>query len=84
VHKVLLETAARKDLDKLSHSDFDRVFSAIKKLSGNPRPGGCAKIVGSENDWRIRIGIFRVIYEINDKQKVIRIMRIKHRREAYR
>jgi mRNA interferase RelE/StbE len=84
VHKVYLERAAERDLKRLSAEDFQRVISHIKGLAENPRPTGCRKITGSERDWRIRIADYRVIYEIDDKAMAVRVMRVRHRREAYR
>ena len=84
MHKVYLERAAERDLRRLSVEDFQRVISHIRGLTENPRPTGCRKISGSERDWRIRIGDYRLIYEIDDKAMAVRVMRLRHRREAYR
>ena len=84
MHKVYLERAAERDLRRLSAEDFQRVISHIRGLAENPRPTGCRKISGSERDWRIRIEDYRLIYEIDDKAMAVRVMRLRHRREAYR
>jgi len=84
VHRVYLERAAERELKRLSAEDFQRVISHIKGLAENPRPTGCRKITGSERDWRIRVGDYRIIYEIDDKARTVRVMRVRHRREAYR
>jgi len=63
---------------------FEKIILRIKDLKNNPRPINCRKIVGSKSDYRIRIEDYRVIYEIVDKEKKIRIMRVKHRKEVYR
>ena len=73
-----------KDLKKSSADEFNRILSHIMDLKDTPRPTGALKIVGSKNDWRLRIGKYRVIYEIDDRHKVVRIFRVKHRREAYK
>jgi mRNA interferase RelE/StbE len=83
VYEVYLERSAESDLKRLTPSIFQRIVSPIKALAGNPRPSGCKKITGSSNDWRIRIGDYRVIYEIDDKAMIVRIMRVRHRREVY-
>ena len=82
--RVLLERAAEKDLARLSSEMHDRVIVAIQTLAVNPRPPGCRKLVGSKNDWRIRVGDYRVIYEIADEIRIVRINRVRHRREVYR
>lgn len=85
MYEVLLESSAERDLNRLRTNDFDRVMPHVIRLAENPRPVGCRKIVGSaKNDWRIRVGDFRVIYEIDDKDEKVRIMHVRHRREAYR
>jgi mRNA interferase RelE/StbE len=60
------------------------VLAAIERLAANPRPAGCTKLVGSENDWRIRVGDWRVLYTIDDKAEVVDIAAIRHRSDAYR
>jgi mRNA interferase RelE/StbE len=84
VYEVYLERAAERDLRRLSADYFRRIIRQIKALSETPRPVGCRKITGSKNDWRIRMGDYRVIYEIDDRAKVVRVMRVRHRREVYR
>jgi mRNA interferase RelE/StbE len=84
VYEVHLERAAENDLKRLPASTFQRIIPQIKTLAENPRPSGCRKITGSKNDWRIRIGDYRVIYEIDEKANAVRIMRVRHRREVYR
>lgn len=84
VYRVLLERGAERDLARLSSEIYDRVIAAIQTLANNPRPPGCRKLVGSKNDWRIRVGDYRVIYEIADEIRVVRVNRVRHRREVYR
>jgi mRNA interferase RelE/StbE len=84
VYEVFLETRAQRDLRRLPTELFRRLVARIKGLAENPRPPGCRKITGSEHDWRIRVGEYRIIYEIDERAKAVRVMRVKHRREAYR
>ena len=84
MHEVYVEQSAERDLKRLSAQDFHRVIPRIKALAENPRPAGCRKLISSGSDWRIRTGDYRVIYEIDDKAKVVKVMHVKHRREAYR
>ena len=84
MYRVLLGRAAEKDLSRLSPQIHDRVIVAIKGLAANPRPRGCRKLAGCENDWRIRVGDYRVVYEIAVAIRVVRINRVRHRREVYR
>ncbi|MCS6936242.1 MAG: type II toxin-antitoxin system RelE/ParE family toxin [Candidatus Bipolaricaulota bacterium] len=80
---MLLERAAERDLKRLSSREFSKVIAAIRALAEHPRPRGCRKISSSEHDWRIRVGPFRVLYEIDDKAKIVRVMRVRRRPKAY-
>jgi mRNA interferase RelE/StbE len=60
-----------------------RIAGRIEKLAANPRPGGCKKLKGGVNEWRIRIGDYRVIYTIEDTTKTVDVTRIAHRKEVY-
>ena len=84
MYRVLLERGAERDLARLSSEIHHCVIAAIQALANNPRPPGCRKLVGSKNDWRIRVGDYRVIYEIADEIRVVRVNRVRHRREVYR
>jgi mRNA interferase RelE/StbE len=70
-------------LKRLSSEIFHRIIGNIKGLRVNPRPPGCRKIKSSKNDWRIRVGSYRNIYEVDEKSKAVKILRIRYRREAY-
>lgn len=83
MYEVLTERAAERDLKKLPRSEFSKVIAAVRALAENPRPPGCRKIASSQHDWRIRVGIFRVLYEIDDKAKIVRVMRVRRRPKAY-
>lgn len=84
MYAVLLEAAAERSLRRLDAVVFRRVVAELRVLADNPRPAGCRKLSGSERDWRVRVGDYRVIYEIDDRSREVRVMRIRHRREAYR
>jgi len=84
VYEVFLERGAEEELKRLPARHFQRIISRVRALADNPRPAGCRKISGSLNDWRIRIGDYRVIYEVQDKEKAVRVMRVGHRRDIYR
>lgn len=84
MYEVFLERRAERDLKRLEAKEFRRIISEIKALAENPRPAGCRKIAGSESDWRIRVGDYRVIYEVDEHAEAVRVMRVRHRREVYR
>lgn len=84
VHEILVERRAERDLKRLPAEEFSRVIRALRAPAMEPRPAGCRKIEGSKNDWRIRVGDYRVVYEIDDGAQAVRIMRVRHRSEAYK
>jgi mRNA interferase RelE/StbE len=82
-YAVELKPAARKELDRLPFSVVERVFSKLESLAENPRPPGCKKLKGGSNEWRIRVGDYRVVYFIDDPKQLVGVTRIRHRREVY-
>jgi mRNA interferase RelE/StbE len=80
---VKFASKADKQIDALQADFRDKVIAAIEKLSDNPRPAGCRKLKGW-GAWRIRVGDYRVVYEIRDDVLVVLVVRIAHRREVYR
>jgi mRNA interferase RelE/StbE len=84
VYEVLIERAAERDLKSLPVTILNRIVPRIRALADDPRPSGCHKLAGAKNDWRIRIGDYRVVYDVNDARKLVRIFQVRHRREVYR
>jgi len=84
MYRVVAERSAEKDLRRLPLDARLRVTDALRSLPNNPRPIGSRKLAGTKHDWRIRDGAYRVIYEIADSIRVVRVYRIRHRREVYR
>lgn len=74
---------ARKQVDHLQGKLAARVFEAVESLATDPRPSGSKKLVGTDQ-WRIRVGEYRIIYEIHDGHMLILVVRVAHRREVYR
>jgi mRNA interferase RelE/StbE len=84
MYEVLVERTAEKDLKRLASELRPRIVKAIVSLGHTPRPIGSLKLSGSTNDWRIRVGDYRIIYEIADEIKIVRINRVRHRGDVYR
>ncbi len=83
MYKIELRRQAYRDLKSVS-SDYARLISKhIDSLEENPRPSDSKKLKGNAG-YSLRIGTYRILYDIDDKAKTITIYRIKHRREAYR
>jgi mRNA interferase RelE/StbE len=82
-YSLLILRSAQKELADLPKNIYKKVKQTILKLSKDARPSGCKKLKGREG-WRIRVGEYRVIYEINDKDKSITILHIGHRKDIYK
>jgi mRNA interferase RelE/StbE len=83
-YRVEVKRKAIKELAKLHHDIGGRILVAIEALTASPRPKHVHKLVGSENSYRLRIGDYRIIYQVDDEIRLIVISRIAHRRAAYR
>jgi mRNA interferase RelE/StbE len=83
-YSIEVSKTAEKQLKKLKRQDQIRVLKTIKALAQEPRPSGCRKIRGYENIYRIRVGVLRVIYSVSDKQIVIVVLKVGHRKDVYR
>lgn len=75
VYRVLLEGGAEKNLEALAIPLRKRIIERLLLLRNNPRPAATKKLVGSKNAWRIREGDWRIIYEVNDKTKEVKVYR---------
>ncbi len=82
-YSVFILRRAQKELAKLPAGTYERIRDAIRNLSENPRPGRCRKLINREG-WRIRVGDYRVIYEIDDERQIVTVLHIGHRRDVYR
>lgn len=74
---------AQKQLSQIERTDRERIIEAVEGLSRDPRPPGCKKLSGRPA-WRIRVGVYRVIYEIYDDRLLVLVITIGNRREVYR
>jgi len=84
-YKLQIKPSASKELELVgSKKDRQRIVSRIYSLADDPRPTGCEKLAAEEDKYRARQGIYRITYSINDKQRVVVITKIGHRREVYR
>ena len=83
MYEVVVTPHAEREVRRLDRSVKNRILSAAAALSDNPRPPGSIKIKGEQNRWRIRVGDWRIGYEINDQAQFGRIVTVGHRREFY-
>lgn len=82
--RIEVQRSAEKELAALSSTLQARIIKAIDGLAGDPRPNGCKKLSGAKNAYRVRVGEYRIVYEIYDGVLVIIVIRVAHRREVYR
>jgi len=83
MYKVELRRNVKKSLDRLQTQERHRIIPVLLNLEQEPRPTGVEKVRGTEL-WRIREGDYRLIYHIDDEEKIITVVRIGHRRDIYR
>ncbi len=82
-YTVLWLPRAEKAIGKLPVRDQQRIEDHIEDLAITPRPDGCKKLRGMEDVWRIRVGDFRVIYEVDDTARRVIVMAVVNRKDAY-
>ena len=83
-YRIEFTRSASKDLRSIDRQWIRRILEAVEALAGDPRPSGCKKLVGAENSYRIRVGDFRVIYEIQDGLLLVLVVKVGHRRDVCR
>lgn len=84
MYTLLIKRSAEQDLRRLPRVLFDRVNERILVLREEPRPSGVRKLVGALEGWRIRVGDYRILYQIDEAARTVTVVRVKHRREVYR
>jgi len=82
-YTVFIEKAAQKALSRIPRPAQDRLIEAIRSLGEEPRPRGTKKLAGREA-WRLRVGSYRIIYEIEDNRLLVLVVQIGHRQSVYR
>ena len=76
--------SAAREFRRLAREIQLRLRPHIDALASNPRPEGAKKLKGSDDLWRIRVGVYRIVYETRDRTLVVLVVRVAHRREVYR
>jgi len=82
--KIEWRSSTKKDLRKIQPQQVIRILEAVNSLCKDPRPSNSCKLSGSERTYRLRVGDYRVIYEIFEDRIVIEVLKVRHRKEAYR
>ena len=84
MYTLLIKRSAERDLRRLPHAPFEWVNERILALREDPRPPGVRKLVGALEGWRIRVGDYRILYQIDDDAQTVTVVRVRHRRDVYR
>jgi mRNA interferase RelE/StbE len=83
-YSLVVPKSVQKQLDKLPDAVFRRVIKKLKTLSTEPFPVGAIKLKGKDNEYRIRVGDYRIRYKIDDNQQRIIVSRCQHRKDVYK
>jgi mRNA interferase RelE/StbE len=83
-YSIEFARSASRELERLREPVFSRILRRIEALALTPRPDGCRKLQGAPVLWRIRVGDYRVLYAVEDAQKMVDVIAVRHRSAAYR
>jgi mRNA interferase RelE/StbE len=83
LYEVLIPRRVRRRLARLPESVYERVLAALKSLEEEPRPRGSLKMT-NRDEWRVRVGDYRIVYNVDDEQRLVTILQVGHRRDIYR
>ena len=83
-YRVEVTRSAARDLDSLHQTIARRLLSVIESLADAPRPRQAAKLTGSASSYRVRVGSYRVLYEVSDDRRIVTVLAAGHRRDVYR
>ena len=84
MYSVIVGNSAEKMLDKIPSDYYQLVVKHLLDLEQNPRPHGCKKLTGTENTYRVRVGVYRIIYTIKDEILTVEVIKIGHRCNVYK
>jgi len=83
-YRIEWKKSAVRELRRLDHQVIARVVAVVGLLAADPYPRGVRKLSGTENTYRVRVGDYRIVYEVLDRDLLIQIARVRHRKDAYR
>lgn len=82
-YRIEWKRSALKELKRLPREALTRILRSVEDLAANPFPAGVKKLVGSEHTYRVRVGDYRVLYDVLGQRLVVEIIRVGHRRDVY-
>jgi len=83
-YAVVFARSARKELQNLDPQVARRILKQVEALVTDPRPSGVVKLEGAADLWRIRVGQWRVVYRVSDRERLVDVIAVRHRSDAYR
>jgi mRNA interferase RelE/StbE len=83
-YTVIIKETAQKQIRKLPSAYLKKVKHIILGLAENPRPHGAIKLHGGDNEYRIRVGMYRILYSIQDDVLIVYVFDVDHRKQVYR
>jgi len=84
VYRVVLSRAVEHDMRKIGSKQIERIMHAIRSLTETPFPSGCKKLKDAHSSYRIRVGDYRIVYEVDLEEKRITVFYVRHRKDVYR
>jgi len=84
IYQIEWKQSALRELKRLDRQSIPSIVKAIDSLASNPFPQSVKKLHGSEHKYRLRVGDYRVIYEVFSRRLIIEVIRVRHRKDAYR
>ncbi len=84
MYQVIIPRRVEKQINKLEKRVRDKVLTSLQQLQSQPRPHGVVKMVGYANLWRIKVEVYRIVYEIHDDELIVHVIEVDHRRDVYR
>lgn len=83
-YSVIIKRSAQKQIEKIPAVYINKIKTAILNLADDARPHGCTKLTGSDNIFRIRVGVYRIVYEVIDTILTVYVFDVDHRKQVYR
>ena len=82
-YRIEIRRSVLKDLDSFPNKDVRRILSSIESLAENPRPPQCRKL-SAEDKYRLRVGVYRILYSIEDDKLIVYVVKVAHRKDIYK
>jgi len=82
-YRLNISNAVKQDVRNVERAILDRILQKIRSLADKPFPTGCRKLKGSSASYRVRVGDYRIIYEVDTQNRTVTVFHVRHRKDAY-